>query len=638
VQAGAAAAPVARIVTLPGPGYDGEGIATGFLIHPCLLLTNWHVFQTRSDAQGYAANFHYVRDDKGVRPGKHYELDPSRFFFSDRGLDFALVAVKERGIEGELLSELGFLRLVEATGKVLTGMPVNMVQHPNGGPRQFAISENKLVDILDTGFLQYEADTDRGSSGSPCFNMDWELIGLHHAAVPALTAAGKIATIDGGEWREGMDEDSIHWVANEGARVSFIAEKLRAAQVSPAEALLLQALLASTADPVRQVVTTEGAGAAVTIHSPQGASMANVQFTFTGPVTINQYIGQVPSAQADLPSDAARSQLPPAIPSIATEKSLVFDPDYASRPGYSRKFLGVDIAPPEVADEVRDHLYTVKDYLAYYNDYNDVPELSLGASPDPLQALELRYHHYSLVMNKTAMMCQWTASNVDYSDAARQDGRARAEFGGEGWRPDPRVPPEYQLYDRDIYGPAKRIDRGHIVRREDNCWGDAGRPTEYANSDTYHWTNCTPQHEAFNQEHPKDGSRQNIYAGGTIGLWGHFEVEVAKQIEAGGGKAVLFAGPVLKNFMDAQGLGTEGVKIPRFFWKVVVVRESRRKGAGLLAYGYVFSQEKAVKTFGLTYEGIELPEFSRQRRSLAEIQELASIKFDAKVMAGDQPI
>ena len=59
--------------------------------------------------------------------------------------------------------------------------------------------------------------------------------------------------------------------------------------------------------------------------------------------------------------------------------------------------------------------------------------------------------------------------------------------------------PGMQIENADFYLPAKKIDRGHIVRREDSAWGGTAKEAEFGNSDTYHWTNCTPQSEAFNQ-------------------------------------------------------------------------------------------------------------------------------------------
>ena len=70
IQASTAATPVARIVTMPSGEHQAEGVATGFLIGHGLLMTNFHVFQVRSDAMGYGANFFYVKDEQGIRLGK----------------------------------------------------------------------------------------------------------------------------------------------------------------------------------------------------------------------------------------------------------------------------------------------------------------------------------------------------------------------------------------------------------------------------------------------------------------------------------------------------------------------------------------------------------------------------------------
>jgi len=638
VQASKAATPVARIVTMPSALHEPQGMATGFLIGQGLMLTNYHVFQVRTDAIGYGANFHYVKDERGVSKGKYFELDPGRFFVSDAALDFAIVAVKEKSIEGELLSELGSVRLIEATGKILTGLPVNIIQHPMGRPREFAISDNKLVDILDSGFLHYEADTDRGSSGSPLFNSDWELIGLHHSGVPKMRD-GRILKRDDSFWDEAHDEDdAIWWVANEGARVSFIIERLRAIGTEGAADPILSALLASTTDPIK----SQSANESIAITS--GIPMSGSTFNFSGPVTFHHYAerGTAQVLPAVVPNGGAApaAAIPSSVAMVQVEKALVFDPAYAERPGFDRHFLG---AGATIELPTLDHarhggkFYSVKDYKEFYEEYRDVPELDVSTLQDT-DPLELKYHHYSLVMHKDFKMCIWTASNYDYTAATRQDPRPRKQFGDETWKEDPRVPPWHQLLNNDIYLPAKRVDRGHIVRREDSSWGEPGLDTEYANSDTYHWPNCTPQHEAFNQERPSDRSGKKIYADGAIGIWGRFESELAKQVQAGGGQAVLFAGPVLQDFISAGGIGAPGVKIPRKFWKVVVFRESRKKTAPLLAYGFVFDQSKAVKDYGLDYkvEGLELPEFDRQRKSLAEIQVLAGVSFPQNVQDADQ--
>ena len=639
-QSRAAARPVARIVTLRGAGYKPQGIATGFLIAATgLLMTNHHVFSSRGDARGHGANFRHEEDENGVKDGQYFELDPDRFFVSDPDLDFAIVAVKPRGLADDELSSLGFVRLIEATGKVMTGEPLNIIQHPGGGPRRYAIRNNQLVDILPDGYLHYEGDTLRGSSGSPVLTTRWELVALHHSAVPDMTG-GVPQSIHGRPFDPAIDDlDDVRWVANEGTRASFLVEALRNMRPERAdERVLLDGLIASTADPLA------GGGVPESARQPSasvllgGHGAIGPVFNISGPTTIHVYSAVPPAAESAPPAPPA----PPAPVALQVqEKALVFDPDYHLRDGYDPMFLGQELPAPTVVDARRDEIYTVGEYQAFYELYRDVPEIDV-AGRDADEAMVLDYHHYSLAFNKTFYMCMWTAANCDYRDVMRQDQRPRKELGGENWRLDPRVPAELQLQDRDVYKPGTRIDRGHLVRREDNCWGPAGVETEYANSDTYHFTNCTPQHEAFNQENPRDNSkpREHDYAAlGVRGVWGAFEAALESQINASGGKAVIFAGPVLSDFIDTRDWGTGRVSTPRKFWKVIVVPQSARRDADLLAYGYVFDQSDVVRQFGLTFEeAIDLPKFDRKRETLAAIAALSGVVFSELLLGLEAPM
>ncbi|AXQ27865.1 endonuclease [Solimonas sp. K1W22B-7] len=622
-----AAIPVARIVTLPGKGYEAQGVATGFLISPGLLMTNHHVFPDPSYALSMGANFLHQTDEKGKQLGIFFAVEPETFFLSDAVLDYAIVAVAARGTNGERLEDLGFVRLIEAAGKILKGRPVNIIQHPGGGARQYATTGNLLLDILDEGFLHYEADTAQGSSGSPVFNENWELVGLHHCGIPD-SRDGQILRDDGNPWNaEGDPEDDIHWLANEGARVSHIVASLKMVRVeSEAQQRMLTELLTSTADPLRNVQIESAAPDAAEMSSKGGVGMAQNIFNISGNVTIN--FAAPAAAAAVVPPE---KPAPTPKPITALEKTQTFDPDYAERPGYDPDFLGVEVPLPGVTAARAEELYTVDDYRAYLAEDRNAIELdthNLGGT-DPL---ELRYHHFSLVTNKKYRMPMWTAVNVDYRAEAREDPRSRQDFGGENWRLDGRVPKKFQLVDADIYGPAGNFDRGHIVRRDDNCWGESGLPTAYANADTYHWTNCTPQHELFNQETP-DGKEYR----GRIGIWGAFEGRLADQIEAGGGQAVIFAGPVLGTDGRTHDFGRGRVWYPLKFWKVVIVPETTRRRPRLLAYGFVFNQSAVIKEFGLDIkEGLDLTGFGRQAKSIKAIGELAGIEFPDVVIAADQ--
>ena len=62
-------------------------------------------------------------------------------------------------------------------------------------------------------FIHYSTDTEPGSSGAPVFNDQWQVLALHHKAVPAASADAA------------QDADPV-WIANEGVRISAIFELL----------------------------------------------------------------------------------------------------------------------------------------------------------------------------------------------------------------------------------------------------------------------------------------------------------------------------------------------------------------------------------------------------------------------------
>jgi len=56
---------------------------------------------------------------------------------------------------------------------------VYVIGHPGYQPLSYSIYDNRLLAADDT-HLHYRTPTQGGSSGSPVFNPQWELIGLHH--------------------------------------------------------------------------------------------------------------------------------------------------------------------------------------------------------------------------------------------------------------------------------------------------------------------------------------------------------------------------------------------------------------------------------------------------------------------------
>lgn len=584
--------PVARIVESFANGLQPEGIATGFLVAPRLLMTNHHVFPTRSSAVNAGANFLHERTDSGLQSGFVVACDPSAFYVADEDLDFAIVALAPEN--STQLDELGLVALVEATPKILKGHPVNIIQHPNGGQKHYAVQQNRLVDILKL-FLHYETDTNEGSSGAPAFSADWQLVALHHAGIPYVQG-DKIMTVNGDVWTEDMPDDLVNWIANEGARVSAIVARLKSMRLAdPAESALLQDLLSRTNDPVGEFM---GASPLPVAPAPisGGGAMAHNVLNFSGAVTINV-------AAAAPPAIGAPSPKPDV---VVPEKVIQFDPDYDSREGYDPAFLdpvnrAILVPTPKIAPRRMREIY------------------KRGAAP-----FVLKYHHFELVMNEERRLQMWSAVNVDY-DPQVKSARERKEFGSDKWIPDPRIPGELQLLNAEFYLPAGNIDRGHIVRREDNAWGETERAIEYANSDTFHWTNCTPQHEAFNQSNP---GQYNTDYRGMSGLWGDFENYVQQSRKDGDTRCCILAGPVLDNQKDPRrdfGLGP--VRYPLKFWKVICVAEPNADGdLDLQVYGFMLDQATVVRRFGI--EVFRPGRFAGYQVSLAEITRETGVIFD----------
>ncbi|MCA2217348.1 trypsin-like serine peptidase [Jidongwangia harbinensis] len=213
--------------------FSDRGFGTGFLISPRVLLTNNHVFPTAASARFSQVEFRFENGVDGrPRTTSRFDLQPDALFLTHRELDFSVVAVSEQsradGGPPQPLARFGFNRISRDQGKILLGESINIVQHPDGRPKQVALQQNELVDRLDD-FLHYRTDTAPGSSGSPLYNNQWEVVGLHHSGVPERNADGAIMSVDGTPWTAAMGTAKIKWTANEGARISSIIAWLESA-------------------------------------------------------------------------------------------------------------------------------------------------------------------------------------------------------------------------------------------------------------------------------------------------------------------------------------------------------------------------------------------------------------------------
>jgi endonuclease G len=232
---------------------------------------------------------------------------------------------------------------------------------------------------------------------------------------------------------------------------------------------------------------------------------------------------------------------------------ITIDPDYARRRGYEPTFLGADVPLPRLSDGLRAKAAAIS---------------GSGAN----QEYELKYHHFSVVMNAQARLAFFAAVNYDASAKF-----SHARQGADRWVADPRI--EKVLQAGNEFYTGNPLDRGHLVRRADAGWGATAEEAARASDDTFHFTNCTPQHEIFNQA--SKASQEDLL------LWGNIEAHIARHAAADNDRLSIINGPVFRSTDRFH----RGLTIPREFWKIVVYT---KQGGALGAAAFIFSQEGLI--------------------------------------------
>jgi endonuclease G len=209
------------------------GFATGFMVSKELMLTNWHVFQNKDMVTSSEAHFFYEYDTLGhpVDP-VIFKMDDSKFY-NNKELDYCFVGLAPKDVSNEYsLQDIGYLYLDRLIGKIgeVGVEKLNIIHHPLGDYKQLSIRENLFVGIDDIK-IYYETDTAQGSSGSPVFNDQWQVVGLHHKSIAKMTKDGKYYldrddnTIP--EYDGKIDITKVVWLKNEGVRISTILKHVK---------------------------------------------------------------------------------------------------------------------------------------------------------------------------------------------------------------------------------------------------------------------------------------------------------------------------------------------------------------------------------------------------------------------------
>jgi endonuclease G len=435
--------PVGRIRVNLG-GSVGEGYATGFLIAPRILLTNWHVLRDPSWAKSATVTFDAEDDSKGYpKIARVFPLAPEVIFVSDKKLDYCFVAVSQQSTDGIPIESFGYLRLFRQVGKINRNEYATIIQHPRGRQKQIALRNNKVIVYVydeeyhdeNNSYLYYDTDTEHGSSGSPVLSDQWFVVALHRRGVPETKkVSGKlrVLTIDGKFAAADEPEERISYIANEGVRVSKIIASIAAKANSKAG----------------------DAASAIAVESALGETAAD---TTAGPlwVPVSQTV-TVTVARGD--SDTFDT-----LEIVRRPLSI-----YRDATGYNKNFLGAAnaIGLPQPSA-------TLLSQIARRID-------------DPASFI-LPFNHFSTVMHAARRLPVFAAVNIDGSKKTPGAMPTRPT-----WSYDPRIAEDHQP-DDTIF--SSMVQRGHMAARDYIYWGD---DASIADRHSFTLTNVCPQIGAFN--------------------------------------------------------------------------------------------------------------------------------------------
>lgn len=560
-----AARSVGRVRISDGPATD-EGDATGFMVAPGLLMTNWHVLKSAD----FAAAGSVVFDDEDALNGdpketRTFRLRPDLLFVNDEVLDYAIVAVAPRTAAGIPLAQYGYLRLFEQTGKLdpTQRQAANIIQHPGGGPKKIALRDNYFEDVLPDSVdpqkrlssLFYGTDTLKGSSGAPVCSDQWYVVALHRGGVPQTQMIGGRRVVmrhDGTPALAGDSYNVIRYLTNEGTRVSRIFRSLREkSSASRDAAVALEQITAVARDPR------------------------------LGPIDLRTAPILLPGLPAAAEGGAEE---------ILHRKSTVFD----GAKGYQPAFLGTKfkVALPRLTGEVKLDLATLKNSTK----------------------TELKYDHYSLMMNRERRTAFFAAANINGAQSWKARGLGALPKRPQ-WSVDPRMDESLQPDDA-IFGNA--MQRGHLYKREDSVWGADKAAMTRSDLQSFTITNATPMIANFN----------NVE-------WGDLEDIVSRECEAGR-KVSYFAGPIFRssdpffNELRRDVPAAErrrGMRVPQSFWKIVFWVEAGK----LKAAGFVLAQTDEIAAHGPIEEEINFGTY-RQKR-ITDIEQATGLRFPELVAA-----
>ena len=180
---------------------NGQPLGTGFLVAPDLVMTAEHVVNpSRGPAPppdqqpDFRARFDYAISPQtgALLEGMPYEVDASRWLVASsppfgasgtRTVDTAVIRLLQPvGLSrpDDHSDVRGWVDLAGPAAGVLENSSLAIMQHPEGGPLKLSLNTQAVLGIdTASGRLMYRTDTMPGSSGAPCFDLDWNFVAMH---------------------------------------------------------------------------------------------------------------------------------------------------------------------------------------------------------------------------------------------------------------------------------------------------------------------------------------------------------------------------------------------------------------------------------------------------------------------------
>lgn len=576
-------------------GNRNIGFATGFMVSENLLLTNWHVFPTIDYINDSEVQFFYEYDIFGRPiPFITFKFRSDLFFYSNKELDYCFVAVNSRDITEQYnLEEIGYIFLDPNLGKLGNEgeEALNIIHHPDGDYKQLSIRENIFKKITPIS-IWYEADTAPGSSGSPVFNDQWQVVALHHMGVAKKNASGDYIDKNGDiiPMQNGkVDAAKIVWEANEGIRISVILKDLLSRFGDNAIVKSLKINTNKSITSKKQSNNTQIDNQLKENNMESNNSINNVNISFPASLIEKTGIINISINQGNLGNENNTNKISNKISGeldLEAVKNLEASTDFTNCLGYQSAFLGLDfnIGLPLPKNEIKKFIAKTK-----------------GSD-----GIILKYYNYSTIFHQVRMMPIISAINVDGDIQKRLDTTERKDI----WLRDNRLDFDIQLDDK--FYANSNFDRGHMSRREDANWGSSAEEAKRNADLTCMYTNACPQVPSINRSNKK-------------GLWGILEkIVLEKGAEAENGKTAkitVFNGPIFKESDPVF----KGIQIPMEFYKIVLWLTDNNQ---LKATAFKLSQKNDVGD--IDFEALDIDQnlkFKEYQCGIKSLQKETKIDF-----------